>query len=206
VSPVTPPEDPFDAWRKRGLNPRDLPAFFAEFEKEFPDFFRDFEREFARMSGVMERVMEDAMKHASSPRRGEPFVYGFSMRVGSDGVPHLTPFGSAINQTPITPEGGEIDATALPAAREPLSDVIESDDEITVTVELPGAEKQDLQLHVAEDLVTVKAEKGRRYAARIKLPALVEPSSAKATFKNSILDLVLRKKPSQTAGAKVHIE
>src|SRR5581483_47001 len=195
VSPLTPPEDPWDAWRKRGMNPRDLPVFFAEFEKEFPDFFRDFEREFARMSGMMEKVMEDAMKHASSPRRGEPFVYGFSMRVGSDGIPHLQPFGSAVNQTPVTAEGADIDATALPAAREPLSDVIESEGEVTVTVELPGAEKQDVQLHVAQEQVTVRVEKGRRYAAQIRLPAPVEPSSAKATFKNSILDLVLRKAP-----------
>jgi HSP20 family protein len=204
VSPVTPPDDPWDAWRKRGLNPRDLPAFFADFEKEFPDFFRDFEREFARMQGMMERVMEDAVKHANSPRRGEPFVYGFSMRVGADGVPHLTPFGSAVNQTPLTPEEGG--APALPDAREPLTDVQETEREITVTVELPGAEKQDVQLHVAEDLVTVKVEKGRRYAARVKLPAKVEPASAKATFKNSILDLVLRKQPEAAAGQRVHIE
>ncbi len=203
MSPMTPPEDPWDAWRKRGMNPRDLPAFFEEFEKEFPDFFRDFEREFARMQGMMEKVMEDAVKHASSPRRGEPFVYGFSMRVGSDGVPHLQPFGSAVNQTPLTPEEAGV---ALPQAREPLSDVIESEGEITVTVELPGAEKQDVQLHVAEEEVTVKVEKGRRYAARIHLPAKVEPASAKATFKNSILDLVLRKRPEAASGQRVHIE
>jgi HSP20 family protein len=126
------------------------------------------------------------------------------MRVGNDGVPHLQPFGSAVNQTPVTPEEGG--APALPESREPLSDVLESEDEITVTVELPGAEKQDLQLHVAEDLVTVKTEKGRRYAARIHLPAKVEPASAKATFKNSILDLVLQKKPEATPGTQVHIE
>lgn len=198
------PTDPFDAWRKRGMNPKDLPEFFAEFEKEFPDFFREFEREFARMSGMMEKVMQDAIQHAHSPRRGEPFVYGFSMRVGSDGVPHLQPFGSAVNQTPITPE--EAGATALPAAREPLSDLIESEHEIAVTVELPGVEKQDVQLHVAEDAITVKVEKGRRYATRIPLPAKVEPASTKATFKNSVLDLVLRKKAGAQDGHRVTIE
>lgn len=198
---MPPADDPFDAWRKRGLNPRDLPSFLAEFEKDFPEFFREFEREFARMQGMMEKVMEDAVRHASSPRRGEPFVYGFSMRVGTDGVPHLQPFGSAVHDPAVS---GEALEGAQP--REPLSDVIESDDEVTLTVELPGVEKGDVHLHVAEDLVTVKVEKGRRYAKRIQLPAPVEPASAKATFKNSILDVVLRKKSGADEGRKVVIE
>ena len=184
------------------MDPRDLSAFFAEFEKEFPDFFADFQREFGRMQGMMEKVMEDAVRHASGPRRGEPFVYGFSMRVGNDGVPHLTPFGSAVHDPKVSGE----DVAALPSAREPLTDVIESDDEVTVTVELPGVEKKDVRLHVAEEIVTVKVETGRRYAARVKLPAPVEPSSAKATFKNGILDVVLAKKKGGAEGAQIHIE
>ena len=180
------------------MKPSDLPAFFEEFEKDFPAFFADFDREFARMQGMMEKVMTDAMQHASSPRRNEPFVYGFSMRVGNDGIPHLQPFGSAVNATPQMPE--------LTDSREPLTDVVESKAEVAVTVELPGAEKQDVQLHVTEDIVTVKVEKGKRYAARIRLPAPVLPDSAKATFKNSILDLVLTKKEGHDAGARVEIE
>ena len=199
---ANPPVDPFDAWRKRGMKPSDLPAFFAEFEKEFPEFFADFEREFARMQGMMEKVMSDAIQHASSPRRGEPFVYGFSMRVGPDGVPRLQPFGSTMGPTPVSSP----DAGALAEGREPLSDVQETDREIAITVELPGVEKGDVQLHVAEEAVTVKVEKGRRYAARIRLPAKVLPPTAKATFKNGILDLTLQKKEAADPGHRVSIE
>ncbi len=211
--PATP--DPFDAWRNRrpdgsadpssprprGGDPKDLASFMAEFEKDFPGFFADFEREFARMSSMLEKVMEDAIKHAQGPQRGEPFVYGFSMRVGNDGMPKIQPFGSAVNQNPVVdaPEG-------LPESREPMHDVIETDAEVTVTVEMPGVEKGDVKLQVAQDAVTVKVEKGRRYAARIRLPAKVDASSAKATFKNGILDLTLRKQPDQDAGHHVSIE
>jgi hypothetical protein len=79
------PEDPWDAFRKRGFGPG-----FPEIPAEF---FAQFEKEFARMQGMVNKMMEDAMKHASGPQREQPFVYGFSMRIGKDGVPNLTPFG-----------------------------------------------------------------------------------------------------------------
>lgn len=189
------PSDPWDEWRKRG---------FPEIPEEF---FAEFEKEFARMQGMIGKIMEDAMKHANSPQRGEPFVYGFSMRVGKDGVPHLTPFGSASPGG--VPGQPTIDAPAAQdeLVREPLSDVIESDKDLSVTVELPGVEKGDLALHVAEDTLTVKVDKGaRRYHKRIALPAKVVPQSAKATYKNSILDVTLAKVEGQDPGHKVQIE
>ena len=180
-----PPEDPFDAWRKRAMG--DYPEFFAEFEKEF-----------ARMQGMFSKIMEDAVKHASSPQRGEPFVYGFSMRVGADGVPQIQPFGSAAKTVP---------EVGLEAGREPLSDVIVGDHDVAITIELPGVEKADVNLHVAEDAVTVRAEKGRRYHKRIHIPVKVLPASAKATFKNGILDVTLRRvEEGNDPGHKVAIE
>jgi HSP20 family protein len=153
------------------------------------------------MQGMVNRIMEDAMKHASSPQRGEPFVYGFSMRVGPDGVPHLQPFGSSFGNMPGAPE-----ITEGESPREPLTDVMVGDKDVAITVELPGAEKQDVSLHVAEEEVTVKAEKGRRYHKRIHLPVPVVASTAKATFKNGILDVTVQKKEGSDQGRKVAID
>jgi HSP20 family protein len=151
------------------------------------------------MQGMIEKIMEDAMKHANSPQRGEPFVYGFSMRVGADGVPKLQPFGSAAKDVP------EVGLEA--ESREPLTDVMEGDTDVSLTVELPGAEKGDVNLRVTEDTVTVRVEKGKRYHKRIELPAKVAPDSAKATFKNGILDLVLQKaQHAPEEGKRVNID
>lgn len=175
---MSPPDDPWDAWRRRAFSGSGIP----------PDLFAEFEKEFARMQGMMGKIMEDVMKHASSPQREQPFVYGFSMRIGKDGIPQLTPFGSAAN--PVT---HALDATQE-EVREPLTDIVEGDKEIAVTVELPGVEKENVSLHVAEESLTVRVDKGpRRYRKTIHLPAKVVPSSAKATFKNSILDLTVRR-------------
>lgn len=189
------PDDPWDAWRKRGfpMGPG-IP----------PDIFQQFEKEFARMQGMISKIMEDAIKHAESPRREQPFVYGFSMRVGKDGVPHLTPFGSSAP----TLDTSALDATVPEEVREPLSDVIEGEREVSVTVELPGVEKGDVGLKVADESVTVQVEKGaRRYRKQIRLPCKVVPSTAKATFKNSILDVTIeRQEAGRDTGHTVSIE
>lgn len=150
------------------------------------------------MQGMVNKMMEDAMAHAQSPQRGEPFVYGFSMRVGPDGTPNLQPFGSAAKDVP------EVGLEA--GSREPMSDVMEGDKDVSITVELPGVEKGDVNLHVGEDTVTVRVEKGRRYHKRISLPATVVPPTAKATFKNGILDVTVQKAHGGEPDHKVSIE
>lgn len=193
MSPLPPAEDPFDAWRKR---------FFAQSGMP-PEFFHEFEREFARMQGMIGKIMDDAMRHASGPRRSEPFVYGFSLRVGKDGQPHLEPFGSATRAPPGTVETTDLES--LP--REPLTDIVEGEKEIAVTVELPGVEKKDVNLHVAEDALTVRVEKGRLYHKRITLPDNVKPDSARATFKNGVLDVTIQRKQTRAdPGHRVNID
>ena len=195
------PEDPWDAWRKRGF-----PFAGAGIP---PDFFAEFEKEFARMQGMIGKIMEDAMKHAESPQREQPFVYGFSMRVGKDGVPHITPFGSSAPGFAGTLGTPSVEPTAADdLVREPLSDVMEGDKEISVTVELPGVEKGDVSLKVAEEALTVRVDKGqRRYHKQVRLPAKVVPGTAKATFKNSILDVTIQRQDGRKdTGHTVNIE
>lgn len=193
------PDDRRDPWKRRP-NAGDP---FAD----FPDFFADFEKEFHRMRGMMERIMNDAMKHASGPRRHEPFVYGFSMRVGPDGQPQIEPFGDTAKPQKPNPAGVQGTPDVIDVGREPLTDIFEGDEEITLTVELPGVDKQDIALHVADKAVTIRVEKGRKYHKQIKLPAKVLPASAKATYKNGVLDLTLKRADEKRdPGHKVSID
>lgn len=104
---------------------------------------------------------------------------------------------------------------ALPApeigVREPYADIIEKDREIKVVVEMPGVEKQDIKINATENSLEVSAEvkkeekeekegyvrRERRFSKFYRaftLPAEVDPSKAKATFKNGILEVTLPKK------------
>ncbi len=111
----------------------------------------------------------------------EPKVYGFSFRVGEDGKPVVQEFGNTHRG-----KGSEKE-------REPLVDVIKGDCEITVIAELPGASKNEIKVRATEETLEIEAEGAgeRRYSKTIKLPAKVQKGSAKASFKNGILEVRL---------------
>ena len=70
-----------------------------------------------------------------------PLVYGYSMTIGPDGKPKVKEFG---NVRSLGRRGGAM-APALTAEREPLSDIITTDSDVKVTVEIPGISKQDIK-------------------------------------------------------------
>lgn len=92
----------------------------------------------------------------------------------------------------------------------PTVDVIDAQDNVIIRAELPGVDKKDVDVSVSDQTATIKAEsknekeetKGdyfRReiqrgaYYRSIALPAEVDGSRAKATFKDGILEVTLPK-------------
>ena len=88
----------------------------------------------------------------------------------------------------------------------PKIDVIDRDIEVIVRVELPGVEKNDVDVSISGDILTVKGtsgkelteEKGDYYRSEIKkgsisrtitLPAGVDSSKADAKFRDGLLEL-----------------
>jgi len=99
--------------------------------------------------------------------------------------------------------------------RMPVVDVEEDGKQVVLTAELPGVSKEHLEVECNERLVSLKAEmhsereekknghngrflrKERQYGAfrrMIELPAPIEATQAKATFKNGLLRVELPKK------------
>jgi HSP20 family protein len=94
--------------------------------------------------------------------------------------------------------------------RWPRVDVIDRDDEVIVNVEAPGVNKEDLDVSLGDDNVTIRAaskrevkeEKGHyfrceiargEFSRTIALPAAVDAAKAKASFKDGVLRLTLPK-------------
>lgn len=113
----------------------------------------------------------------------------------------------------------------LPApfeGRMPTVDVVDRENEVVVRAEVPGVEKKDLDVSVAEDSITIKGstrreekeEKGdyhRReivsgsFARTVALPAVVDTARAKASFKDGVVELTLPK-IEKARKRKVNIE
>ncbi|MEW6409414.1 MAG: Hsp20/alpha crystallin family protein [Nitrospirota bacterium] len=83
-------------------------------------------------------------------------------------------------------------------------------DEIVVKVELPGIEKDQVDITLSEDTLTIKGEAKKEeevkdedyyrcercygsFSRTINLPARVQGDKSKATFKNGILEICLPK-------------
>ena len=95
----------------------------------------------------------------------------------------------------------------LTEAREPLVDVYEEKDVVKVVAEVPGVEKKDINLNATEDRLIISVDTPqRKYYKEVDLPAKVDPKSAKASYKNGVLEVVLNKAGEGRKGFKVQIE
>jgi HSP20 family protein len=160
------------------------------------DLFGSFDEEFEEMRERMDAVMEGFMNGRIDTSMSQPFVYGFSMRVGPDGKPHIQEFGNA------PPE-----AAGEEGAREPLTDIIEEKERIRVIVELPGVDKEDIQLHVEDRLLDISVDKeDRKFSKKLELPSAVDADSAEAGYKNGVLEVTLKKVAPKKRGRAVKIE
>jgi HSP20 family protein len=146
------------------------------------DLFGDFD--IFDIEEEMKRLMEGF--NMDQLKSGEPLVYGFNIRVGPDGKPLIQQFG---NVKP-TIKGPEITDK-----REPLVDVIERENDITVIVELPGVDKRQIKLNTTDRMLTISAPgEEADFFKEVKLPAAVNSKSAKATYKNGVLEVCLEKR------------
>ncbi len=91
----------------------------------------------------------------------------------------------------------------------PSVDVVEKGNDVIVTADMPGVDKNDIKINVRDnDILEISAqkqtekeekEKGfirherayNRYYRSIKLPAPVDKSKAKATYNNGVLEVTL---------------
>lgn len=104
----------------------------------------------------------------------------------------------------------------------PLADVKETDEEVVVTMDLPGMDKGDVEITVTEDVLEVKAERKTekeetgeefrrkertfaRFERSLKLPVEVKAEDAKASLKDGVLEVHLPK-VEVTTRKKVTIE
>ena len=96
----------------------------------------------------------------------------------------------------------------------PLMNVTDLPTEYTVTAEIPGMKKEDLDIKIEGDTLTVKGERrpydigpGASYHRRertsgtfqrsLTLPGRVDPEKVKASYKDGVLTISLGKEPSQ---------
>lgn len=194
-------EDWWSRWSRRR-------SPFRWFFEDLEDFMRDME-EFMReeFEELSKRIPKDLVRERTLPdgtkvKEWGPFVYGYRVTIGPDGKPQVEEFGN------VKPEAGPgRPRIGFQEYREPLTDIIETEDEVRVVVELPGVEKNDIKLYGTEETLTVSVDTPqRKYHKEVKLPCKVDPQQSKSSYKNGILEVTMKKKEERPKGQPIKIE
>ncbi|MCS6768437.1 MAG: Hsp20/alpha crystallin family protein [Candidatus Nitrosocaldus sp.] len=95
----------------------------------------------------------------------------------------------------------------------PLTQISETDDEVIVTLDIPCASKESIEVKATEDTLFIRARMDRcvtfsnvefeNYSKSVRLPARVEPKSARASFRNGVLQVRL---PKKFEGSEISVE
>jgi HSP20 family protein len=168
--------------KKRNREPfADIDEMFREMEKMMDEEMKDFAEKVPK-----EYVKERKLPDGSTVKELGPFVYGYSMKIGPNGKPEIQEFGNIKKGLKGTPQVKE--------EREPLVDIVETDIEIHVVVELPGVEKTDIKLHGTDDSITISVDTPQyKYYKDVELPVKVRVIEARSSYKNGVLEVTLPK-------------
>jgi Molecular chaperone (small heat shock protein) len=164
----------------------------------FEDMFRQIQEIMDREFREIEREFDELAKSGKVKTYG-PYVYGFRVTVGPDGKPIVEEFGNVktVKGKPMISE-----------EREPLVDVVEKGDEIRVIAEVPGVNKDSIKVKVVngKKLIVQATGEDRKYYKEVELPAKVDEKSAKASYKNGVLEVVLKKVKTEEEGIEIKVE
>jgi HSP20 family protein len=192
----------YPEWNKRRRFPLDKDPFFGDIDRMLREMEKMMEEEFKNFTAKVPKdyVKERKLPDGSTVKEFGPFVYGYSMKIGPEGKPEIREFGN-IKKSLKGPQVKE--------EREPLVDVVETDSEIRVVVELPGVEKSDIKLHGTEDSLEISVDTPQyKYYKEVTLPVKVRVKEAKSSYKNGVLEVVFPKAevPKEPKGEPIDID
>jgi HSP20 family protein len=164
---------------------------------DWDDVFESFDADMAEMRERMDELLERMISGKVSEAR-DPLIFGISMRVRPDGESLVQEFSNA-GQT-------ELSDAELPV-REPLTDIREDASKVTVIMELPGVNKEDIKVTAEDRYLDLEVDSPvKRYTKHLELPCNVIPDSAKANYKNGVLEVVMRRRASKKRRKTVQVD
>jgi|APIni6443716594_1056825.scaffolds.fasta_scaffold336439_1 HSP20 family protein len=106
------------------------------------------------------------------------------------------------------------------SSRKPLADMVETDEEVVVTLEVPGVDKEDIEISLTDDELYIRAKKPEEpseekecvhkrersndvFKRMIKIPASVKSEQSNATLSKGILKITF---PKEIVATRTKIE
>lgn len=141
-------------------------------DNPFEDVFDQMNKAMKNMHEQMQRMMQDMQQNGADFK-------GYAVTKLPGKEPRVTSFGDA-----------------APTIRNTSThvDVMDEGSEIHVVADMPGVEKDQIDLRVDGSVLNIQASNGdRSYDERVDLGTTVDPDSAEATYNNGVLQITLEK-------------
>ena len=160
------------------------------FDTEFDRIFKSMSTSFFDVNNVFEEFKDNS--------NSGPLFYGYTMTVGPDGKPSVQEY-----------ENVKPDRLHISDTREAIVDTIVDEKEkvVKLIAEMPGVEKTDVKILFDKNVVDITAEHGeKKYHCKVPLQHKVDENSAKATYKNGILQLIFKLVVEKQTSKRVEVE
>src|ERR671915_1848342 len=185
-----------------GDMPRQLDEMRREMQRMFEEQFKD----------IQSKIPKELVREYETPQGGKvrevgPLVYGYSMTIGPDGKPKVREFGNIRSPFRLGATG-TMTEPMITDEREPLADVVASDKEVKVVVEIPGVNKENIKINAYDNSLEIMTnDPQKKYHRVIDLPQEADIETVKSTYKNGILGIVFNKKEqTKPKGKEIKVE
>jgi HSP20 family protein len=174
-------------------------------EKLFSKIFKDIMKQMGDPRKMANMDPKDLEKNMRQFGFKGPFLWGMNFNIGPDGKPQVNSFGNIKPK----PEEGE---TEVRNERDPVVDIYEEGDQIVVVAEVPGVQKEDIELRAAPTELEILAQspedgpQKRSYRKLVSLPREIDPDVAKARYQNGILEVRLTILGPKKDSRKINID
>jgi len=175
----------------------DLITDFEEVKKEFEDAFMD-------IKAPKEIMIDYETQEDVGIGEISSFVYGYSMTIELEDKPRVSSRSSKKRKVV-----SEYNEPQITSEREPLAEVNVYDKEVKVVLEMPGVSKEHIKIQAYKNSVEVSSDYPQRKYQVIDIPRVADIKTIRSTYKNGILEIVLKKKEKlrrNNKGREIRIE
>jgi len=149
----------------------------------FSDIYDELEKLGDMIDETIQRAVDSSYEKTPSWRNR---VKGFSVKIDSDRDLKIDDLDSD------QPWQGEEEEAV--DELEPLVDILEDSDTVVVLMSIPGVDKEDIDLRITESDLSISIDTDEfEWYNEFKLPAKVNPNSARATYRNGVLEVKAKK-------------
>ncbi|MGC8648671.1 MAG: Hsp20/alpha crystallin family protein [Candidatus Micrarchaeia archaeon] len=143
----------------------------------------------------LKNVAKDFAEFSDIKEVKSPIIYGFNVRINSEDsgkVPTISSFGNVKRNEDET-------KIQLTEDREPLIDIIEKENVITVIAEIPGVNKENIKIDAYPNEVHIDAkDHNRSYNRDVTLDSMIDTKPTSVQFKNGVLEINFNKSKKAT--------